>query len=200
MNMGFGPPVPEPFGGDFWGLAENEVNQQYPDQPNGMLDCLENSIEQSLPVVGMANAQPDLMLDLVEHSTETQEFPDSELPKHLQDHRLWGLMDALELSTENQVIKPENPVQPAVPETNEAYGSFPQTIVPRSRETWFARERLYPEHRMTGSRTGLRFNGGSRTYCHLREAWVSQDECDSCSAFEPAEDTSGGEGSCHYAC
>ena len=187
MNMGFGPPTPEPFGEDFLDLAENNIDQQYPEQLGGMLESLENSIEQSLPPAGMLDVPPDTMLDLVEHSTEGRVVPGTQLPEHLQDHRLWGLMDALESATENQVIKKEKPVEAPAPDPEEVYGSFSRAVVPHLGGTWFIRERSYPEYRMTGSRTGIRCSGGGMEYCYLRQTWIQPDDCDSCGDFEPEE-------------
>jgi len=198
MDMGLGQPVPEPFGRDFLDRAENEVDWQHPGPLAGMLEKVENSTEQSLPLGGMPNAPPDSMLDYVERSTERQVIPGTQIPEHIQDP-LHDLLDALEKDAENQVIKPEEEIEAPATEPDHVYGFFARAVAPQLGEAWFLRERPYPECRMTGTQTGVRYNGGGMTYCQLHKNWITQDECDSCNAFEPAEDGSGDEGRCRYA-
>jgi len=187
MDMGFGPPAPETFGEDFLGLAENNIDRQYPEQLCGMLESLENSIEQSLPPAGILDVPSDTMLDLVEHSAEGQVVPGMQLPEYLQDHHLWGLMDALESATENQAIKKEKPVEAPAPDPEEVYGSFSQAVVPHLGGTGFIRERSCHEYKMTGSRTGIRCSQSGMEYCYLRQTWIQPNVCDSCGDFEPEE-------------
>jgi hypothetical protein len=179
--------MPEPFGGDFLDAIENEIEQRYPDPLGMMLESCEHSIEQSLPPAAMpGDAQPD-MLDLVEKSTEQQRFSGTDLPEHLQDHSLWEVLDALEKSNENQVIRQESPFEPAAPEPDEMYGSFSQAVVPQLGEGWRIREHPYPEYRMTGTRSGIRCSGGGTMYCRLRDIWISEGECSRCPDFEVSE-------------
>jgi len=200
MDTGSGPPVTGPLGRDSLDTVENEIEQQHPDPLAGMLEKVENSIEQSLPHGGMPNEPPDTTLDHIERATENQIIPGTQLPEHMQDP-LHDLPDALEMATENenQVIKPEGSIEAPAPEPDEVYGSFLRPVVPHLEERWAMRERSYSAHRMTGSQTGARYNGSGMTYCRLRDAWISPDDCDNCNAFEPAEDASSDEERCRYA-
>jgi hypothetical protein len=198
MEMGFDPPVLEPLGRDFLDTAENEIDWRYPDPLARMLENLENSIEGSLPPEGMPDAPPDTMLDMVERSTEGQPIPSTQLPEHMQDP-LHDLLDTLETATESQVIKPEEQIEAPASEPDKVYGSFPQAVAPRIGEARYLRERHFPECRMTGTQTGVRYNSGGMTYCRLYEKWLLPDECDRCNAFEPADDASGDNEHCRYA-
>ena len=52
MDMGLGQPINGPFGGDFLGMAENEIDQLRPDPLGSMLESVEASIEQPMPLAG----------------------------------------------------------------------------------------------------------------------------------------------------
>lgn len=199
MDMGFGPPVPGSFDSDFLDMVENEIDQQYLDPFGRTLENLENSVEQSSPLAGMPGDPSNTMFDLAEQSMEQQRFSSTKRPEYLEDNRLWDLMDALELATENQVIKPEEPIEALAPDPDEIYGSFSQAVVPRLGEAWFLRERPYHEYRMSGTQTGVRYNGSGMTYCRLYDVQVSPDACDSCNTFEPAEDITDDDKCCRYA-
>jgi hypothetical protein len=198
MDMGFGPPVPDPFGGDFLDTAENEIDRRYPDPLARMLENLENSIEGSLPPGGMPDTPPETILDMVERSTERQVIPRTQLPEHMQDP-LHDLMDALETVTESQVIEPEKQIEVPASEPVEVYGFFPQAVAPPLGEARFLRERPFTECKMKGTQTGIRYNGGGMIYCRLYEKWLPPDECDRCNAFEPADGAGSDDENCLYA-
>ena len=166
---------------------------QFPDP----LDVFENSLRQWMPLE--MNLSADLLyrqLDALEASIENQ----NPLGLPLSDP-LRGILDSLENSVEQQDSLEWGSGQVLSTEdlSNSGTGRFSlrgQVGGPEAEESIQNSEETSAMRQHTERVSKMRGRGGSRVrnssgesghYCYLHEAWVTEDECESCPDFEEDE-------------
>ena|GEM_PF-5717540 len=177
------PPIPDPdFAGDPY------------DDP--MLNELEDSIEQHLPIDAYdSDLAPD-MLEAVEDSVGQAPVISGDSPAEPVRDPLWDMLDKIETDTERQVVPPEAyDFEPPAEPVPEVFGSFESRFPQPDREEHLIGERPLPPGLSKGSQgTGCRYSktgDGSSGWCQLHSRLVSSMECEECN-----DNTGGSE--CEY--
>ena len=171
------------------------ADPQFPDP----LDAFENSMEQPIPLPPEMDLYTDPLcrqLDAFEASIENQ----APLGLPLSDS-LHGVLDSLENSVEQQdPLEPSSgQVLPTEDLANSGAGRFGlqgQVRGPEAKEPIQDSEETSAGSQHSARIPKMRGRGGSGVrnssdesghYCYLHEAWVTEDECESCPDFEEDE-------------